>query len=59
MTWWREGSPVARKALVAASAGWMLDSFDINLYALVLPALMRDLQIDQQVSGSLQSLMQA
>jgi MFS family permease len=57
MTWWRDGSPAARKALVAASAGWMLDSFDINLYALVLPALMRDLQIDQQVSGSLQSLM--
>jgi MFS family permease len=57
MQWWREGSPAGRRALVAASLGWMLDSFDINLYALVLPTLMRDLGLDQRVSGWLQSLM--
>jgi MFS family permease len=57
LTWWRDGTPAARKSLVAASLGWMLDSFDINLYALVLPTLMRDLSLDQQTSGLLQSLM--
>ena len=55
--WWKEADRPARKALVAASLGWMLDSFDINLYALVLPSLMRDLGLDQTTSGSLQSMM--
>jgi MFS family permease len=57
LQWWREGSPAGRRSLIAASLGWMLDSFDINLYALVLPSLMRDLALDQKVSGELQSLM--
>src|SRR6478672_4880214 len=35
----------------------MLDSFDINLYALVLPTLMVSLHLDQTTSGSLQSMM--
>ncbi len=57
MTWWREGTPQAKKALVAASLGWMLDSFDVMLYALVLPDLMVALSLDRTTSGSLQSLM--
>jgi len=57
MTWWREGDSQARRALVAASLGWMLDSFDINLYALVLPSLMVSLAIDSATSGTIQSLM--
>jgi MFS family permease len=57
MTWWREASPQARKSLVAASLGWLLDSFDINLYALVLPSLMVSLQLDPATSGRIQSLM--
>src|SRR6185295_7182104 len=57
MTWWREADPAARKALIAASLGWLLDSFDINLYALVLPSLMVSLQMDQRQSGSIQSMM--
>jgi len=35
----------------------MLDSFDINLYALVLPSLMAGLHLDQTTSGSIQSMM--
>ena len=54
--WWREGTPEGRRALVAASLGWMLDSFDVMLYALVLPALMPALSIDSSVAGQLQSL---
>jgi MFS family permease len=34
----------------------MLDSFDINLYALVLPALQKGLQFDSKVAGSIQSV---
>jgi MFS family permease len=53
--WWREGSPEAHRALVAAALGWMLDSFDIMLYALVLTSIMADLQIDRALAGSLGS----
>ena len=57
--WLREADPQARRALVAAALGWMLDSFDVNLYALVLPSLMAGLAIDQVTAGSIQSLMLA
>lgn len=40
--WWRAADVQARRAFVAASLGWMLDSFDVMLYALVLAALLRD-----------------
>jgi MFS family permease len=57
MNWWREADSPARRAFVAASLGWMLDSFDINLYALVLPSLMVGLHLDQSIAGSIQSMM--
>ena len=57
MNWWRDADPVAKRALIAGGLGWMLDSFDINLYALVLPPLMQSLSLDQTTSGSLQSMM--
>jgi len=36
-------TPGQRRTLVAAALGWMLDSFDAMLYALVLTYIMRDL----------------
>ena len=57
VSWWHDATPAARRALVAASLGWLLDSFDVNLYALVLPALMAGLHLDQTASGSIQSSM--
>jgi MFS family permease len=57
MNWWRDADPSAKRAVIAAALGWMLDSFDINLYALVLPALMKSLALDQTTSGLMQSLM--
>jgi MFS family permease len=54
-TWYREADSTARRALIAASLGWMLDSFDVNLYALVLPKLMTGLGIDRTTAGTLQS----
>jgi len=53
---WRAASPEARRALVAASLGWMLDSFDVMLYALVLAALIRDLDMTTATAGLLGSL---
>lgn len=41
-TFWTEASLDARRAFVAASLGWMLDAFDVMLYALVLSALVQD-----------------
>jgi MFS family permease len=55
-TWWHEADAPARRALVAASLGWMLDSFDVNLYALVLVNLMPSLGLDRTAAGSIASL---
>jgi MFS family permease len=54
--WWKEASPDARRALVAASFGWMLDSFDVMLYAMVLGALISDLGMAKATAGLLGSL---
>ena len=54
--WWRQSTPEARRALAAASFGWMLDSFDVMLYALVLASLILDLGISKQTAGILGSI---
>jgi MFS family permease len=54
--WWRAGTPDARRALIAASFGWMLDSFDVMLYALVLAKIMPDLGLTKDVAGALGSI---
>lgn len=53
MAWYREGTPAARRSLWAASLGWMLDSFDIMLYSLVLSSLMGDFSITKAAAGFL------
>jgi len=55
LAWWRAGTPEGRRALVAGSLGWMLDSFDVMLYALVLAALMKDLGMAKLTAGLLGS----
>src|ERR1700722_18566395 len=54
--WWHAAPRSARKALVAASLGWMLDSFDVMLYSLVLASLILDLGISRQTAGILGSI---
>jgi MFS family permease len=54
--WWREAPRSAKKALVAASLGWMLDSFDVMLYSLVLASLMLDLNLSKATAGLLGSM---
>jgi MFS family permease len=54
--WLREGTPAARRALLAASLGWALDAFDVMLYALVLSALIADLSLSTATAGLLGSV---
>ena len=49
--WLTRSTPVQRRALGAACLGWMLDSFDVNLYALVLASVMADLAIAKPTAG--------
>jgi len=46
-----------RRTLLAAALGWMLDSFDAMLYALVLSRVMRDLGMSKGTAGLLSTLM--
>jgi len=56
--WWREADTRARRAFVAASLGWMLDSFDVMLYSLVLASLIEDptLRLSLSTAGILNSV---
>src|ERR1700760_4255886 len=54
--WWYAAPRSARKALIAASFGWMLDSFDVMLYSLVLASLMTDLHLSKGNAGILGSI---
>lgn len=56
MTFWREAPPEARKALVAASMGWMLDAFDVMLYALILTSVIEELGLSRAQGGLMASL---
>ncbi len=56
LAFWKEASPEARKALVAASMGWLLDAFDVMLYALILTAVIEDLGLTREVGGLMASL---
>ncbi|MCR4340470.1 MAG: hypothetical protein NUW01_11385 [Gemmatimonadaceae bacterium] len=39
LRFWTTATSEARRALVAASGGWLLNAFDVMLYALVLSEL--------------------
>lgn len=58
LDWWHDADTRARRAFIAASLGWMLDSFDVMLYAMVLAELLRDpvLQLTASAAGQLGSL---
>src|SRR3954464_651727 len=48
--------PAQRRTLIAAALGWMLDSFDVMLYAIVLANVMRDLHMTKGQAGMLNTL---
>jgi MFS family permease len=56
LSWWHEGTPEGRRAIAAAGLGWMLDAFDVTLFALVLPAIRADLALSPAAGGALGSV---
>ena len=56
LTWWRDADPAARKALVAATAGWMLDAMDVMLYAFALSAIRSEFGLTSGQAGALASV---
>jgi MFS family permease len=54
--WWAAGSVQARRALVAATLGWMLDAFDVTLFAMTLPAVRASLGLTATAAGVLGSV---
>jgi MFS family permease len=54
--WWHQAGDRARRALAAGFFGWMLDAFDVQIYAMVLAALMADLHLSRTTAGALGSV---
>jgi MFS family permease len=53
--WWRDAPLQAKLSLWAGTFGWMLDAFDVMLFALVLPAIITDLSLSRAEAGVLGS----
>ena len=56
LSWLLQSPASAKKALLAASLGWMLDSFDVMLYSLVLASIIVDLHLTKSTAGILGSI---
>ena len=54
--WLLEASVEQKRVLLAASLGWMLDSMDVMLYALVLGQVQRELHLSPATSGAMMSM---
>jgi MFS family permease len=54
--WLRFAPAPAKRALVAASLGWLFDGFDIMVYSMVLTAVIADFGISKTAGGALGSL---
>lgn len=53
--WLAEASQEQKRTLLAASLGWMLDSMDVMLYALVLGQVQREMHLSAAMSGAMMS----
>jgi len=47
---------VQRRTLIAAALGWLLDGFDVMLYALVITAIVNDFSISEATAGKIATL---
>ncbi len=54
-SWLAEASADQKRTLLAASLGWMLDSMDVMLYALVLGQVQREMHLSAAQSGAMMS----
>jgi MFS family permease len=55
LPWYRGITSGQRRALIAASLGWMLDAMDFMMYSMVLAYLMQDLAMTKATGGLLAS----
>jgi len=55
-SWLVEASENQKRTLLAACLGWMLDSMDVMLYALVLGQVQREMHLSAAVSGAMMSV---
>jgi len=55
-TFWREADRQAKRSLIAASLGWMLDAFDVMLYALVAASIIQELKLEPATAGWIASV---
>ncbi|MFC5863641.1 MFS transporter [Acidicapsa dinghuensis] len=53
--WFFRATTAQKHTLVAASLGWMLDSMDVMLYALVLGEVQRSMHLSSAMSGAMMS----
>ena len=53
--WLTEASQEQKRTLLAAFLGWMLDSMDVMLYALVLGQVQREMHLSAALSGAMMS----
>ena len=53
--WLTEASREQKRTLLAASLGWMLDSMDVMLYALVLGQVQKEMHLSAAISGAMMS----
>jgi len=54
-SWLAESTTEQRRTLGAAGLGWMLDSMDVMIYALVLGAVQREMHLTAAASGAMMS----
>ncbi|HEX3986538.1 MAG TPA: MFS transporter [Acidobacteriaceae bacterium] len=54
--WLTEASREQKRTLLAAGLGWMLDSMDVMLYALVLGPVQHEMHLSAGMSGALMSV---
>jgi MFS family permease len=54
--WLTAATAEQKRTLLGASLGWMLDSMDVMLYALVLGQVQRDLHLSAAISGAMMSM---
>jgi MFS family permease len=53
--WLTEATGEQKRTLLAASLGWMLDSMDVMIYALVLGAVQHEMHLSAAMSGAMMS----
>ena len=56
MNWFWSAPASARRALLGAWLGWLLDAFDVMLYALLLGTLINEFSLSKAMAGLLGSL---